>query len=62
MKSTGARSSNELQKVGYMTEYQDGSPSNGRQGDTPYWEWLWCMRRCDPSGLVWIDKNTTAQI
>ena len=37
MKSTGARSSNELQRLDRMTGYQDSSPSYDRQGDMPYW-------------------------
>ena len=35
MKSMGAPSSNELQRLDLMTGYQDSSPSNGHQGDTP---------------------------
>ena len=33
------RSSNELQRLDYMTGYQDISHNSGHQGDLPHWPW-----------------------
>ena len=38
MKSTGGRSSSELQKLGYMAGYQDNNPSNDKPGDMSYYD------------------------
>ena len=38
MKSTGARSSNKLQRLEYMIGYQDSGSSNGHQGALPYYD------------------------
>ena len=38
MKSTGARSSNELQRLESKIGHQDSSSSNGCQGDMPEWD------------------------
>ena len=38
MKSTGARSSNELQWLELKIGHQDSSSSNGCQGDMPEWD------------------------
>ena len=39
MKSTGAWSSDELQRLDIKLGHQDSSPHIGCQGDTPYWPW-----------------------
>ena len=49
MKSTGAWFSNELQWLYLMIGCQDSSPSDGHQGDMPYW--LLCIIKNSP--LIW---------
>ena len=47
MKSSGASSSNEMQRLDWNIGYLDSSPSNGRQGDLPY---LIFMMTCRENG------------
>ena len=46
--STGAQSSNELQRLDCMTGYQDSSPSHDHQGNMPNWNdpQIWYSERC----------------
>ena len=37
MKPTGVRSPSEFQRLDLNVGHQDGSPSEDRQGDMPFW-------------------------
>ena len=52
------KSSDELQRLDYMTGYQYSSPSNGHQGDIPYYMRLYCsgvVELCMP--WMWIPSD-----